>query len=384
MQETIDYKTWVEIDQQALIQNLQVFQDYIGNQTLMAVIKGNAYGHGLVEAGKICAEAKVGFVGVDGLEEAMELRNNDIKLPILIINFTPKHRLEKLLEYDISQVVYDLDVLKAMVQVAKKHDEKFKVHIKFDTGMSRQGINLEEAEPYIKLLEGHQEQITFEGLLTHFADADNLKDQSYSDQQLIKFTEVLDFFKHGTVQLKYVHGFNTAATLAFTAKRQTPEEANMCRVGIGIYGLLPSPDFRAHFEKLKMVPVLSWKTRIIQVKTIKKGLSIGYGITEKAETDLKVAVLPVGYYEGVPRVYSSIGHVLIAGERCRIVGRVSMNLTVVDITNLKITPEVWGEVVLIGKQGNEEITADEFAEKTKTINYEVVSRINPLIKRIII
>jgi len=382
MKETKNYKTWVEIDQKTLTSNLHTFQKYIGNQTLLAMIKCNAYGHGLVEVGKVCQRAKIKFVSVDTIDEAIQLRQGGVRIPILIISYTPTHRLESLLEYNLSQVVSDLDILNSMVQLVKNQDgKKIKVHLKCDTGMSRQGIHPEQVEIFIDFLAQHKKYIIFEGILTHFADADNLKDQSYSNQQLAKFTEVLNVCISKEMLPKYRHSFNTASMLVCNDKKEA-KEINMCRAGIGIYGLLPSPDFKALYNKLKIAPILTWKTRIIQLKEIKKETYIGYGIIEKAKKDLKVAVLPVGYYEGIPRLYSSIGEVLIAGKRCRILGRVSMNITVVDISSLNTMPKVWDEVVIIGRQLNETITADEFAEKTKTINYEVVTRINPLIKRI--
>lgn len=381
---TKNYKTWVEVDQKTLINNLHILQKYIGDQVLLAMIKCNAYGHGLIEIGKICQKAKVKFVSVDTIDEAIELRNSGITIPILIITYTPKYRLESLWKYNFSQVVSDLDTLKSMVKLAKKQDgQKFKVHLKCDTGMSRQGIYPEQVRVFIDFLIQNKKYINFEGILTHFADADNLKDQSYSKQQLVKFTEVVDICIAKKMLPKYRHGFNTASMLVFSGNKMKRTEINMCRAGIGIYGVLPSPDFKTLYKKLKLSPVLTWKTRIIQIKEVKKGTYIGYGITEKAKKDIRMAVLPVGYYEGIARLYSSIGEVLVSGKRCRILGRVSMNVTVIDISSLNKIPKIWDEVVIIGRQANEEITADEFAKKTKTINYEVVTRINPLIKRII-
>ncbi len=187
-------------------------------------------------------------------------------------------------------------------------------------------------------------------------------------------------FKERGLKPKFAHAENTAGFFTGSVRNF----CNMVRIGIGMYGVAPAFGFEKIFKRAGIRPVLSWKTRVVAVKTIPKGAGIGYGVTEKAKRSMRIAVLPVGYFHGVPRAYSSVGHVLIGGKRCRVVGRVSMNLLVADISSLRRAPKMWDEAVLIGRQGKEQITANEFGAKCGTIGYEILTRINPLVEKVII
>ena len=217
--------------------------------------------------------------------------------------------------------------------------------------------------------------VNVEGVFTHFANADNLQDRSYPNFQLANFKKAILILEKAGIDPAIRHA--SATTGLFTM----PEaQFDMARIGIALYGLWPSAGFAEKFRHLELAPALSWKTRIVQIKKIKKGAPVGYGITEKVKKDSTIAVLPVGYYDGYFRKLSSAGEVLISGRRCKILGCISMNLSVVDISDIK-NAKVWDEVVLIGRQGRGNVTAEELAEKAGTISYEVVSRINPLLPR---
>ncbi|MBU6447480.1 alanine racemase [Patescibacteria group bacterium] len=383
---TDNLKTWVELDGRALRGNMRVLKklsargkDSSGRgKKLMVMIKCNAYGHGFAEIARMAGADGADWFAVDNVQEGAEARRLGIKKPILVITPTPPALLGKLLQLNLSQVVYDTDTLRRMAAFNGKR--KFKVHIKIDTGMSRQGIMPYEVPQYAEKLRAAKNKIIFEGLLTHFPDADNLKSRAYTDGQIKKLKEALKIFEEHGLNPKFVHSANTAGMFTGAGK----DFCNLNRIGIGAYGVAPSAGFEKMFARAGIRPVLSWKARILAVKTIPKGAGIGYGVTEKAKRNLRVAVLPVGYYHGVPRAYSSVGHVLIGGRRCRVVGRVSMNLLVADISSLRRAPAMWDEAVLIGRQGKETITANEFAAKCGTIGYEIVTRINPVVQKVIV
>lgn len=386
-------KTWVELDRRALRGNIRILKKlsvrgkdhfssgrdhFSSGNKLMVMIKCNAYGHGFGEIAMAADAAGADCFAVDNVQEGVDARRLGIKKPILVITPTPPAFLGKLLRFNLSQVVYDLGTLKRMAGFKGKG--RFRVHIKIDTGMSRQGIMPDEARKYAEVLFAARNKIIFEGLLTHFPDADNLKSRAYTNGQINKFKRAVEIFKTHGLKPKFVHAANTAGF--FTGAGG--DFCNLNRIGIGMYGIAPSAGFEKMFARAGIRPVLSWKARIVGVKIIHKGAGIGYGVTEKAKRDMRIAVLPVGYFHGVPRTYSSVGYVLIGGKRCRVVGRVSMNLLVADVSGLRRAPNMWDEAVLIGRQGTGMITANEFAAKCGTIGYEIVTRINPVVQKVVV
>ncbi len=384
--EKLSDKIWVEIDAAALKQNAAVLKGLGKPGQFLAMVKCNAYGHGLLEATQILRHSADWF-GVDTIDEAVALRRAGIVKPILIVTYTPPHRLPLLLRYDVSQAVSDPALLRAMRLHSRRHRLKrqFKIHLKIDTGMSRQGVTVHELGQTLSILKKFADLKEFgggiflEGLMTHFATADESRSAQFIRQQKV-FSLAVRQVRQAGYRPKYIHANNSAALLQGT----NIPDLNLHRAGIGLYGLPPAPRFAKRLRQLGIKPVLAWKTRIIQIKKLPKGAAVGYGATEKLRRASTLAVLPVGYYEGLPRLYSSIGSALVHGQRCRIIGRVSMNLSVIDVTSVRSVPKVWrDEVILIGRQGRDEITADEVARKTRTINYEAVTRINPFIRRVV-
>lgn len=392
-----NYKTWVEVEKRALQNNAQIVRRLIGPEIhpvrgrpvessatatsgwpasngarLMAVVKSNAYGYGLVETAKILAG--VDWFGVDNIDEAILLRKNGIKNPILVLGFTPVDRIKESVNYnDLRFTIYDSEILKQLSKSQKPEVRGQKLHLKIDTGMSRQGVLVNDLPKFLRLL---PHDLSLEGVYTHFANADNLKDRSHPNFQLANFKKALEILKRHKIEPQIVHANATTGLLTM------PEaDHDMVRVGIALYGLWPSAEFKNKFKNLKVKPALSWKTRVVQIKKIKKGTPVGYGITERVKKDTRIAVLPVGYYDGYMRALSGKGHVLIGGKRCKILGRISMNLSVVGVSSCPKV-KVGDEVVLIGTQGRERIIAEELAEKADTISYEIASRINPLLPRI--
>jgi len=364
-------RTWIEIDKKAIKHNYDVFRKIIPEKCkMLGVVKSNAYGHNLIEYSKELEKIGIDFLGVDSAVEAIALRREGIKAPILVLGFTLPEMFKELAEKNISIAVSNFETFAEL----KKIENKIKVHIKVDTGMSRHGFVESEMEKVLQEISKNKNIIT-EGLFTHFAMAKNPAFPAYTKTQIGKFNKWKDIFeKNGYKPI--CHAGATAGSLLF-------KEAHfdMVRIGISLYGIWPSKEAQAYCEdKIKLKPVLSWKTLVAEVKKMTKGTKIGYDCSETLDKDSIVAVCPVGYWHGLPRALSSIGHVLVAGKRCKILGRVCMDIIMVDITNTKGV-KVLDEVVIIGKQGKSEIFADDIANLLDGSTYELLTRINPLIKR---
>ena len=374
-----DFLTTVEISRAALTSNLFQFRKQVGNRTkIMAVVKSNAYGHGIQEVSKIVSQNGADWLGINSLEEGMNLREEKIKLPILIMGYIPLAKLGEAIKNNLSFVVYNQETIKQAERQASKLDKKAKVHLKVETGTNRQGIDLKEVVPFAKFCLTLK-NIFLEGIYTHYANIEDTLNSDFAMEQLGKFQKALQIIKAAGVKIPIRHTACTAATILYN---QT--FFDMVRVGIGLYGLWPSRETKVSAQErkieIKLRPVLSWKTKVAQVKEVPKGETIGYGRTFKTSRKTKIAILPVGYWDGYDRGLSNSGRVLIRGRFAPVVGRVCMNMIVVDVTNIPGV-KTEDEVALIGKQGKNEITAEEIAQKLGTINYEVVTRINPLLPR---
>lgn len=358
-------RTWVEVDRQAIKKNYQLFRSLIAPKTkLMAVVKSNAYGHGLVNFSKEIVRLGADWLGVDSVEEGLELRQAGIKNPILIFGFTPFEAIAKAAKADLSVTVSNLAVLNFLKSYRGK--KPVKIHIKVDSGLHRQGFMLEDLPKVLSLLKIMVRQAHHEGLYTHFATAEQ-PDSPYTKRQIDEFKIWTKAFEQaGFNPIKHTAG--TAATMLF------PEaHFDIVRIGIGLYGLWPSPEVKNKIgKKINLSPVLSWKGIIGDVKKVMKGERIGYDLTERLERDSQIATCGVGYWHGLPRNLSGCGIVSIKGQPARILGRVSMDIITLDVTDI---PEV--------KTGDEvNFPVEQLAELTKTINYEIVTRINPYIPRL--
>ncbi len=376
------HRSWVEINKKVLQHNIEQFQKLIGDKIkLVAIVKANAYGHGLVEVAKIAVSSRVNWLGVDSIDEALKLRKAGIDAPILILGYTLLSKLKEVIKYDLRQVVYNKETIVELVKQATKQKKKIKIHLKVETGTLRQGLRKEELLELARFIKKHS-QIQIEGIYTHYANIEDTTDYGYAQLQLKRFKQAVDLLEKNGIKVPIKHTACSAAIILF------PETYfNMVRLGISMYGLWSSKETfvsaREKNRQINLEPVLTWKTRIVQIKNIKAGDPVGYGLTERVSRDSKIAVLPVGYWDGYDRKLSGIGNVLIKGKRCKLLGRVCMNMVVVDITDV-VNVKLEDEVVILGKLGKEEITVEEIAQKIGTINYEVVTKINPLIPRIIV
>jgi len=374
---------WVEIDRSALTSNIEQFRSLIGDKiNLQAVVKANAYGHGILEVSRITLEAGIDWLGVHSLEEGLLLRQAGIDCPLIVLGYVSSQELEKAVAHTMRLTVYNFDTVRLLAQISRRLKKKVFLHLKVETGTHRQGIREEDILPLIEEIQKYP-NLVIEGLSSHFASIEDTTDHSYPRLQLKRFKSVVKKLEKNKIKIPLKHMACTAATILF------PDTYfDMVRVGIGIYGLWPSKEtyLSCILQKRKPIflkPVLSWKTRIAQIKKVPRGSFIGYGCTYKTTRQTVLGVLPVGYYDGYSRSLSNFSYVLIKGHRAPLRGRVCMDFIMVDITDISGV-NLEDEVILLGQDGEEAIPADYLADLAGTINYDVVTRINSLIPRIVI
>ncbi len=374
---------WIEIDEKALIHNLKLIRKIVRPKTkLLFTVKANAYGHGLKEITKICENHNlVDAYGVHGLEEALYLRELGIKRMVLVLGYPDHDKLIEGIKNNIRFTVYDLSIIKKLNSIAKRLSTKAIIHLKLETGTGRQGIlpkDWEKIKNYLK----RADNIEFEGLSSHFANIEDTTDHRYAEYQYKRFVDFKNRINKDGFDPKIKHFSCSASTLLFPHTH-----LDMVRVGISGYGYWPSKETHLSFllkhgKEIKLKKVLSFYTKISQIKILDAGSYIGYGLTYKTNTKTKIAIIPVGYFDGIDRKLSNIGYFLVKGKRAPVRGRVCMNIIVLDITNIK-NLKVGDKIVLIGKSGDDSVSADEWAEKVNTINYEILSRLSPFLPRII-
>lgn len=365
---------WEEIDLSHIADNVKGLKKIVRNGIkFMAVVKADGYGHGAVESAKAALKSGADMLGVARAGEAVALRYAHIKSPILIFGRVPYQMVPGLLEYDLTATVFDYGMARALSEFAQGEGQKIKIHIKIDTGMGRVGIiaNKELGFPLervvdevkeIKKLEG----IDLKGIYTHFATADE-KDKSYVKNQFKIFSDCLKGIKDAGIHIEMQHCANSAALI------DLPEtHLDLVRPGIAIYGLYPSE--WVDQNKILLKPALSLKTRIIQLKRVPARFKVSYGCTFETPQESILATVPVGYADGYSRLFSSKGEMLVRGKRAKVVGRVCMDQLVLDVTHIEDVA-LDDEVVIIGTQDEETISADELAVKAETIHYEIVSSI---------
>jgi len=362
----------IEISRDRLLNNLSEFAKIAINHRIAPVLKSNAYGHGLVEVAEVLENSLVPFFVVDSYFEVVALRTRGIKTPLLVIGYSRPDTVAGSRLKKVSFTIGSMGTLRAIVD----HEEiRSPLHLKIDTGMRRQGILPEDVDEAIRLLKKHS-RVAVEGICSHLSDADNA-DTSFTDKQIIVWNDIAEKFKTAFSELKYIHLSNTDGHRF--ADRVT---ANVTRLGLGLYGLADGDSFPS---KPDLLPVLSMKTIITGVKTLKKGETVGYGNTFKALSEMLVATIPLGYCEGVDRRLSNRGTVLVGENRipCPIIGRVSMNITTIDVTKIQSVNEGM-EVTVISNNTNDPNSIVSIAKKCDTIPYEIAVKISAHLKRVVV
>lgn len=369
---------WVELDREAPDYNLRELRKGLKKGTILcAVVKANAYGHGMKEMIPLLPSAD--WFAVNSLEEGIELREIGEKRPVLVLGHVPLDVLQEAVARNLDLTVYNRETLEALAQLDLGSIGPARLHLKVETGTGRQGILPEQVEGFVGRL-NNLPGARLVGVSTHFANIEDTLNHDYAQAQLDRFGDVLNILDRLDIKADFIHAAATAAGILFSKTH-----FNLVRAGIGIYGLWPSREtylstLLGHRPEPDLRPVLTWKTRIVQIKDLPEGSYIGYGCTYRATRPIRVAVLPVGYADGYDRKLGNTAYVLIRGKRAPVIGRVCMNLAMVDISDIP-QAGLEEEVVLLGRDGEERVSAETMAEWAGTINYEIVTRISPLLPR---
>ncbi len=364
-------RTFVEIDVDAIENNLSELQKCIGNDTLKcAVVKADAYGHGAVTIAELLSH-KVDFFAVASADEAMELRRSGIKNNILVLSYTHSDDYEELIQNDIRLTVYNKDRAKKINDVADYLGKTAKVHIAIDTGMTRIGFYPDEDAVNAVTEISKLKNIELEGIFSHYACAD-MTDKEISDKQTELFKDFIRKCSASGIDFKIHHMCNSAAISEFT------EHFDMVRMGISLYGLYPSDETDKSVISLK--PSLTFKSHIISIKDVPEGVGISYGHTYKTDKPRRIATVSAGYADGYPRALSGCGRVIVNGKYAPIVGRVCMDMFMIDVTDIDCT--VTDEVILFGSEGTLSVSPEEIGEKSMSFNYEVICGVSRRIPRV--
>ena len=366
---------WAEIDLDAIAYNTRNIKQLIGHKDLIAVVKANCYGHGVIDIIPTLLENGVSRFAVAMISEALEIRENNITAPVMILGFTPLYLGEELINNDIEQTVYDLDYARELSKIALSLNKKAKIHIAMDTGMGRIGFLPNEKSiddiTEIYSLEG----IDVVGIFTHFSTSDE-KDKEYSHQQFTKMMSMMDELQKRGVNIPLKHVANSGAIIDLP---NTYLDA--VRAGIILYGYYPSDEVNK--SNLALKPALTLKATITNVKTLEKDMYISYGRTFKTSDKTVVATIPVGYADGYIRKLGENGKVIIKDQFAPIIGRICMDQFMIDVTNIPDV-KIGDEVILLGEKNNLKYNADDIAEKLGTINYEVTCMLKSRLPRVYI
>jgi len=372
----------IEISAEAYAHNLAALRGLLPPGTrAMAVVKANAYGHGARIVTPLALDAGIDYLGVHSLEEFEEIQDLCGKVPVCVLGPTLPFQAAATVAAGVEPTVSSLEVAEALAAAARDARRSVAIHLKVETGTHRQGILPEEIPDWCAFLGDHRE-VALRGLHTHFANIEDTTDHSFARRQLARMEAVCEAFAAQGVVPEITHTACSAATIVMGKTH-----ADLARLGIASFGLWPSREtcLSARFapdQALELQPVLSWRTRIAQIKPLAEGEYVGYGCTFRATRAMHLAVIPVGYYDGYDRRLSGRGHVLIRRRRAAIVGRVCMNLTMIDVSDIRAA-EIGDAVTLIGKDDGETVSADSLAALCGTIHYEIVSRLGRHIPRVL-
>jgi len=361
--------TRVEVDLRILVENFHKVKKHVGCK-IMPILKANAYGHGLVRVALLYEDLKADYLGVAVVEEGILLREMGIKMPILVLGGVWGNQIPLFLKYNLAITASSIDKLKQIDETSAQMKIKAKVHLKVDTGMERLGVHYYNAEKFLEAAHNCK-NIVVEGIYSHFATAES-DDLTFAKLQLERFNEVLEYFNKRSIKPPLRHIANSGAIL------QLPEaNFDMVRPGIMLFGVYPSKNIK---KTVDVKTALNWKSLVVYFKVIKAGNAVGYGLTYTPDHNIRAVTVPVGYGDGYFRSLSNKAMVMIHGKKCPVIGNVSMDQIVVNIGN--DSAYNGDEVILIGSDGNNSITAEDLAGWAGTIPYEILTNINTRVPRI--
>ena len=375
--------SWIEIDRKAVLRNVANLSRLAGPKVAMAAaVKANGYGHGLAQMVAILQDTSVPYLALHNTAEADMARCSGWDRKIMLVGGIAPEDIDAVFRLDIEPTVFELSFLKALGKFCRRSNLPARVHLKLETGTHRQGLLEKELVPAAKVLKDYPE-ITVAGASTHFANIEDTTDHSYARGQLAEFKRLVASLRKAGIIPRMRHTACSAALLLFA-----DTYFDLVRPGISLYGYWPSKEtyisYRLSGGRNSILrPALSFRCRITQIKTVAPDSFVGYGCTYRTSAKARIAILPVGYAEGIDRRVSNLGYVLIKGKRAPIRGRVCMNLIMVDVTDIPGV-KLYDTVTIIGQDGSERITADTHAGWCQTINYEILARLSPLLPRFVV
>jgi len=370
---------WIELSASNLKYNISLIKSFTErNVEIAALLKANAYGHGISEMAKLYYKEGISLFMVHSIDEALILKKLKLKVRIIIIGPLSPLGMETAFKNGFEVTIYQVETLKLFRKLQKNIKKPLKIHVKIETGTQRQGLHIENIFLFVKQLK-LIENIKLMGISSHFANIEDTSNITYYKKQLHFFQYAVDKFLELGIKFKSLHFACSAAVFLY------PEtHFDIIRPGISMYGYYSSSQLKYIFNhKNSLKPVLSWKTRIAQIKDVAKNEGVGYGLTFKTSRKSRIAVLPVGYYDGYDRGLSNKGICLVHGQKAIVRGRICMNMLMIDVTDIEKV-KVGDVVTLIGSSGSNTITADDLACLTNTISYEILARLNPLIPKVIV
>lgn len=380
----------IEISSDNLLFNIDQVKKFVAPEKpkIAAVVKANSYGHGVKEVVSV-VEDYVDYFQVDDLLELKEIRQYT-KKPVLVFGFVASDQLEDFVDLDGIMGVYDFEILKSLNQIASSRGKEVTVHLKIDSQLGRQGVLVEDAEDFLEKIKDLK-NIKLEAVYSHFSNIEDVEHLGHAQKQfdgLMKVKEIAQ--QKGFSEISH----HISATSGILTSAEKKWGGAIVRLGIGLYGMWPSEDLQKKYDKkIEFRPVMRWSTKIAQIKKLPANYPIGYGCTYITGEPMKIAVIPQGYSDGYGRHFSNNSEVLISGQRCPVLGRIAMNMFVVDVTKLDDSElKIEDEVVLLGSQQKQNtteeetdtITAEELANRIDTINYEITTKVWPKLERVIV
>jgi len=370
--------SYIELSKKNLIHNIKELKNLSKKGTkIVSMIKANAYGHGQNEIAKIL-EPYANYFGINSINE-LEILRKVTKKKTFVLGYVSENDLEKALKLGCVLSVFSLDHFNKINKIAHKLKKEQEINISIDAYLGIEGFLNDELSKFFTELK-KSKYVKVVGIYAHFANIEDTLDFSHANKQIKKYEEALKIASEFGFNGLETHISATSGLLAYEVNKGIH---SVVRLGIGLYGLWPSENLRVLYKnKLKLKPVLSWKTKIAQIKILPAGSTIGYGLTYKTKKETKIAVIPQGYSDGLDRGLSNVGEVLIKGMRCKILGRIAMNMFIVDVSQI-LNVKSEDEVVIIGTQKGQKIAVEEIAKKIRTINYEIVARLSALLPRVV-